>query len=316
MLSILTPAYNEEQNLSSLYDRICKALSNVEQEWEWIIIDDHSSDGTFESIKKIAAQDARVRGLRFSKNFGSHNAYLCGLLHAKGNAIVGMSGDGQDPPEIIPKLLTEWLKGFQVVWAGRNSTSSDSFFTGLFSRVYYVVMRKFVGISDIPEKGADFFLVDSVVSDELKKCQEKNTSIFAMITWMGFRQKSIYYDRQERLHGSTGWTLSKKIKLLIDSIVGFSYLPIRAMGAVGALVAMLGLLYIPYLIFNAILGQPIPGWSELIIIVLILGGIQMLMLAVLGEYLWRTLEESRNRPSYLIEEATKLPDEAVDVENA
>ncbi len=315
MISILTPAYNEELNLSSLYDRMCKALEKIEQEWEWIIIDDHSRDNTFDVVKKMAAEDDHVRGLRLSKNFGSHNAYLCGLLHAKGNAVIGMSGDGQDPPELIPELLNEWLKGYQVVWASRNSSNNESFFARIFSGVYYAIMRKFVGISNIPKKGADLFLVDSIVCDELKKCQEKNISIFAMINWMGFRQKLVYYDRQDRLHGSTGWTFGKKFKLLIDSVVGFSYLPIRIMGAVGALVSILGLMYIPYLIMNAILGQPIPGWSELIIVVLILGGIQMLMLAVLGEYLWRTLEESRNRPSYLIEEVTKLPDGPIDGEH-
>jgi dolichol-phosphate mannosyltransferase len=305
MISIVTPAYNEKDNLLPLYGRINKVFAEIKQEWEWMIIDDHSSDGTFDVVKEIAVQDTRVRGLRLSRNFGSHNAYLCGITNSKGEAVVAMAGDGQDPPELIVELFDKWKDGHQVVWAGRNPTKNNDVISRFFSRAYYMIMRKFVGMQNMPERGADFFLADRIVCDALLNCQERNMSIFAMITWMGFRQELIHYDQQIRVHGKTGWTLSKKIKLLIDSIIGFSYLPIRAMGTIGAVVALIGLLYIPFIVINAILGHPVEGWSSLTIIVIILGGVQMLMLSVLGEYLWRTLEESRNRPNFLIEEATQ-----------
>ncbi|CAA6604967.1 Glycosyltransferase [Rhodospirillaceae bacterium LM-1] len=304
MLSVVTPAFNEAENLPILYSRLSTVLSECDAEWEWIIVDDHSRDTTFQVITDMAVKDNRVKGLRLSRNFGSHAALLCGMEKAKGNGVICMSGDGQDPPEIILRLVEKWRNGVQVVWAAREARA-DATQDNIMSSLYWLMMRNMSGMEDTPAKGADFFLIDEVVVSALKGLQERNMSVLALITWMGFRQDRIFYARQKRLGGTSGWTLSKKIKLVIDSIIGFSYLPMRAMALIGALTVTSGLLCALLAVSFAIAGHPIEGVGLLLMVVLVLGGIQMLMISVQGEYLWRTLEESRRRPRYLIETATQ-----------
>lgn len=304
MLTVVTPAYNEENNLADLYPRLKEVLEGMGVEWEWLIIDDHSSDNTFEVISKLAEEDPRVRGMRLSRNSGSHNGLLCGLTHAKGDAVIGMSADGQDPPKLISKLFAQWEKGSQVVWAARKPEKNDQTSNRFFGRLYYFLMRNIVGIKNLPKHGADYFLIDRQVCNAVLDCKENNISILMLITWMGFRQTTVEYKREARIHGQSKWTLSKKIKLVVDSVVGFSNIPIRLLGALGGLFALSGLLYVPVVIANALLGEPTEGWSALMVIILVLGGFQMLMVAVLGEYLWRTLDAARQRPNFMIENVT------------
>jgi dolichol-phosphate mannosyltransferase len=212
-----------------------------------------------------------------------------------------MAADLQDPPEILPKLFSRWQEGIQVVWAVRARREGEKASTRGFSRLYYLLMRNIVGIKEIPATGADFFLLDRQVVDAFRQFGETNVSIMALITWMGFRQASITYDKQTRLHGRSGWSLGKKVKLVIDSITSFSYFPIRLMSYLGFAISLLGFLYACFIIVHTLTGHPPLGWASLIVVVLIVGGIQMLMLGVLGEYLWRTLDEARRRPRYIIE---------------
>jgi len=304
MLSIITPAYNETINIPVLFQRLKTVMEGLATPWEWIIVDDGSDDGTFQTIEKLAAEDEHIRGLRLSRNFGSHNAIMCGLAHAKGEAAVCMACDGQDPPEVIPELVEKWKEGLHVVWAARETDSGTEGGSRFLPRIYYLVMRRLVGIKDMPSDGADFFLVDRKVIEALKKYPERNMSVFALVTWVGFRQGAIRYKRQSRLQGVSGWNLSKKLKLFVDSVISFSYVPIRMMALVGLTMALAGLLYAPVIIINYLVGEPARGWTELMVVILVIGGLQMLMLSMLGEYLWRTLEESRGRPRYLIENAT------------
>jgi glycosyltransferase involved in cell wall biosynthesis len=306
VLSIVTPAFNEAENLPVLYSRLHQAMEAVGEEWEWIVVDDHSRDATFQTVLGLADKDARVRGLRLSRNFGSHAALLCGLSQAVGDVAICMSGDGQDPPESVAELLGKWKDGAEVVWAVREARQ-DAAHKQLLSNLYWAMMRNLSGLKETPAKGADFFLIDRKVINALKDLPERNMSVLALITWMGFRQERVDYIRQKRLSGQSGWTLAKQVKFAIDSLISFSYLPIRAMALVGAVTAVIGLLYAPYIILNAFFGHPTQGWSELMTVILILGGLQMLMLSILGEYLWRTLEETRGRPRYIIAEATPRP---------
>lgn len=301
-LSIVTPCFNEAANLPVLYDRLKAALENVETDWEWIVVDDHSRDGTLESFAALARSDPRLRGVRVSRNVGSHLAFLCGLRQATGDCAVVMAADLQDPPETVAALHAEWERGAQVVWAVRSAREGESFSTRLFSRLYWGLMGRISGLESVPAQGADFFLLDRRVIDALHHFQETNVNLVTLITWMGFRQTSIIYEKQARLHGTSGWTLAKKIKLLVDSITAFTYTPLRLMSYLGFTVAVLGAAYAGHVIYNSMAGQPVQGWSSLMVTVLVLGGGQMLMLGVLGEYLWRTLEESRRRPLFLIEE--------------
>src|SRR6266850_4125684 len=304
-LSVVTPAYNEADNLPLMYRRISAILTPLDLDWEWIVVDDHSNDHTFRVVADIAMRDVHLRAIRFARNFGSHKAISCGLDHAQGDCAVVLAADLQDPPETIPTLLAKWREGAQVVWAARAGREGEKATTVGLARLYYLLMRRVVGLKEIPSMGADFFLIDRCVIDALRQFNESNASILALITWMGFRQTTIAYDKQARKHGRSGWTLEKKLKLALDSITSFTYLPIRLMSYVGLVVAMLGFLYTVVVIIDALAGQPVQGWASLMVVLLVIGGIQMLMMGVLGEYVWRALDEARQRPRYLIEETTE-----------
>ena len=303
-LSVVTPAYNEEQNLPILYRRLCGVLDPLDVEWEWIVIDDHSRDATFGVLSNISANDRRVRGVRFSRNFGSHAALSCALSLAAGGAAVIIAADLQDPPEVIPTLVGRWNQGAQVIWAAREKREGEKLATVGLARIYYAIMRNVVGISEIAETGADFCLMDRRVIDAFLRFGERNVSLFALIAWMGFRQETIGYTKEARLHGNSGWTVAKKVKLAIDSIAAFSFLPVRIMSWLGMLTAFAGFGYAAFIIYNAVSGHPAEGWSSLMVAVMIIGGLQMLMLGILGEYLWRALDEARRRPRYTIEATT------------
>ena len=308
LLSIVTPAFNESLNLPVLHGRLCEVLDGAKIDWEWLVVDDHSSDTTFDVLRQMAASDARVRGIRFARNSGSHAAITCGLHAVRGRCAAILAADLQDPPEVLPSLFDQWQKGGQVVWAVRNARAGEKASTVAFSRLYYWAMRRIAGLPQMPASGADFLLIDRRVVDAFRQFGEANVSLLALITWMGFRQRTIEYTKQARLHGRSGWNLEKKLKLVIDSVTSFTYLPIRLMSYVGFAVAFLGFAYALFVAWNAITGIPVTGWSSLMVVVLVLGGLQMLLMGILGEYLWRALDESRHRPRYLIEDVTSPAD--------
>lgn len=304
LLSIITPAYCEEENIPLLYSCLLDVTINLGVHWEWIVIDDHSSDNTFKIIKDLSLSNPRIRGVRLSRNHGSHAAISCGLHLCQGDCAIIMAADLQDPPEIIPLLLEKWIKGFQVVWAVREKREGLRKHDYFFAQFYYCFMRKIIDIQNIHPSGADFFLIDRLVINTIKRFSERNRSIFALIAWVGFNQGFIEYEKKNRIHGKSGWNYRKKIILLIDSITSFSYLPIRFISTLGIVTAVIGFIYSLFTVINALTGNPPEGWASLMVAVLIIGGIQMMMLGILGEYLWRTLDESRQRPQYIIEETT------------
>lgn len=313
LLSVVSPAHREEKNLPVLYERLKRTLDAVPGlEWEWIVVDDHSPDGTFDVLRSLSDADPRVRAVRFSRNFGSHKAILCGLHAARGDAAAVLCSDLQDPPEVLPRLVEVWNRDkAQVVWAARAERQGDSAGTVAFANIYYWIMRRIVGLTNMPPTGSDVFLVDRLVIETLARFNEQHVSLIALLSWVGFRQATITYDREERLHGASSWTLAKKIRLVIDSVTGFSYLPIRVISAVGLASALLGLLYALVVVANALFGSSPPaGWSSLMVVVLVMGGVQMITMGILGEYIWRSLDQSRGRPSWVVEDWTgeKAPD--------
>lgn len=311
LLSIVTPAFNESANLPILHGRIAAAFANANVDWEWIVVDDHSPDNTFDVISSLAASNPNLRAVRLARNSGSHAAVICGLSESSGDCAVVMASDLQDPPECIAELLEKWRAGDQVVWAVRAARPGEDASTTAFSRLYYAMMRNVVGIRSMAPTGADFFLLDRAVIDALLRFDEANASLLALIAWMGFRQGSVSYTKEARLHGRSGWTLAKKLKLVIDSVASFSYLPIRVMSAFGFIFAVLGLVYAGVVIVNALRGAPVQGWSSLMVVVLVIGGMQMVMMGILGEYLWRTLDQARSRPKFIIEARTGPARESV-----
>jgi len=307
LLSIITPAFNEEANLPLFHDHLANSLHAMGMQWEWIVVDDHSRDATWAVLQELANREPRLKAIRLARNSGSHTALACGLQHAHGDCAVVLAADLQDPPETIPALLEKWRSGAKIVWAVREDREGESTATKTFSKIYYWMMRHFVGVSNMPAAGADFFLLDRRVIDVLNVFKESNVSLIALLTWMGFRQDRISYVKQARAHGRSGWNLDKKLKLAVDSITSFTYKPIRFMSYVGFIVAFLGFLYALVVIgYRLVFQTQVPGYPSLIVTMLVIGGLQMIMMGVLGEYVWRALDEARNRPRFIIEDTIGL----------
>jgi dolichol-phosphate mannosyltransferase len=306
-ICLVTPAFNEAENLPVLYERVCAAMDEIGEDWRWVIVDDSSEDDTYAVLCELASKDSRLGALRLSRNCGSHLAIRCGLQYADSDCAAVFAADLQDPPEIIPDLLSKWREGAKVVWGEREKRADESQGYRLAAKIYHTLMRDLVGIKRLPPRGADLVLLDAAVVNALRDFREANVSLFALIAWLGFKQATIRYQKAARLHGHSGWTLAGLIKLAVDSVTAFSYKPIRAMTLLGLFIALLGFLYALWIIVAAITGSPPQGWASLMVIVLVVSGFQMLMLGVLGEYLWRALDEARSRPPFVIEASTGFP---------
>jgi dolichol-phosphate mannosyltransferase len=299
LISVVTPAFNETANLGELYERLAAVMSAAGTDWQWVVVDDHSADETFEVTRALAARDPRVVGIRLARNSGSHAAITCGLHHATGDAAIMLAADLQDPPETMASMIARWRAGAQIVWATRRERPGSRAHAA-FAAVYYWVMRTVIGMKEMPRRGADFFLLDRVVLDALRQFPERNVSILALIMWLGFRQDSVEYDKQPRHAGRSGWTLARKIKLVVDSFVGFSDLPIRLCSYGGMVLLLAAVLVAGVTIAGLVTGSV----GLVLTVVIALAGIQMLALGAVGEYVWRTFDEARSRPHYLIEATT------------
>jgi len=301
VISIITPAFNEAANLKDLHARIVETMTKLGVTWEWIVVDDHSRDETFAVLRRLSANDSRVRGVRLARNSGSHVAIACGMHHASGDAVVMMAADLQDPPETIGAMLDRWSRGAQIVWAVRRSRPGDRSHAG-FAALYYWVVRRIVGLREMPARGADFFLADRRVVEAFRGFPERPTSVFNQLTWMGFRQEHVEYDKQPRAAGASGWTLSRKIRLVIDSVTAFSTAPLRWCAYIGAAMLVVALaLTVP-----GVALLPELGGGLLLVLAVLFGisGVQMLALAAVGEYVSSALAEARRRPPYVIEAST------------
>jgi glycosyltransferase involved in cell wall biosynthesis len=301
-ISIVVPVYFNEKNLPTTIPALLAVLGrHPDLEGELILVDDGSQDASFEIAKTFAAKEPRIRLIRLAKNFGAHTALLAGLDEASGDCIAFIMADLQDPPELIDQMIAHWQGGEKIVLAERTNRE-DRFIDRIFASVFWLFMRRFA-IKNLPKGGFDFVLFDRAVADVIRTSREKNSHIMAQIFWTGFPAFSIPYTRRERQLGSSKWTFTKKVKLFIDSAISFSYVPVRAMSFLGILTACLGFLFALYILIGKLShGTPVQGWTSLTIIVLILGGLQMMMLGLIGEYVWRTYDETRRRPSYIVAE--------------
>lgn len=298
LISTIIPCYNEEENLPALYQRLRGVAENVKHDFEFIFVDDGSSDNSFPILKNLSLTDGRIRIIKLSRNFGSHAACLAGLTRATGEACIFLSADLQDPPEMIESLLGEWSKGYDVVFGIRES---DNWSSRLFPKVYYHAVRRYA-LRNMPETGTDVFLIGRKVVDAIVSIGEKNTSIFGLILWSGFKQTVVAYRKDRRRKGRSKWTLGKKIKLFIDTFVSFSYVPLRLISLVGILLACLGFLYAFFIVVNRLFfSVPVEGWASLMVVLLVVSGTQLIFLGILGEYLWRNFDETRKRPAFIID---------------
>lgn len=298
-LSIVVPVYYNELNLRPLYQDIkAKIIDVIDFEYEIVMVDDGSGDNSWQVIQDLAAQDKNIRPIRLSRNFGSHAAILCGLVHASGDCAVIKAADLQEPTELLLQMYQEWRQGYNVVLAVREMREDKSF----FSELYYWLTRK-VALPKMPAHGFDVFLVDRKVIQVLKNLDEPNSAITGQILWSGFKTKEICYDRKEREIGKSKWTLTKKIRLVADTLFSFSTVPITAITWVGTLSCIGSAFWaLLVLISKLSVGIEVAGFTTLFIFQLFSFGIIMLTLGVLGNYLWRTFDASRGRPVYIVEE--------------
>ena len=300
-LSVIIPVYFNEMNIPKLYEKLMEVLKNNRFCYEIIFVDDGSQDNSYLELLKVREKDNNIKILKLSKNYGSHTAILAGMSHITGDCVTVLSADLQDPPEIIEKMFEKWLEGNKVVLAVRESRE-DSFLQTFISNTYYKLMQRFA-LKNMPKGGFDCFLIDKQVCKKIAEMKEKNTSIMGQILWCGFKTKKIYYTRKEREEGKSRWTLSKKVKLFVDSFLAFSYFPIRFMSFLGFLFSIFGFFGIIYLLLNKLFNNvSIQGWTSIVVIILLISGIQMLIMSIIGEYVWRILDEVKNRPNYIIEE--------------
>jgi dolichol-phosphate mannosyltransferase len=275
-------------------------------EWEIVFVDDASTDATPEVLKAMAA-DPRIKVIRFVRNFGSQAALMAGLAAARGDCAVLIAADLQEPPELVLRLVTAWEEGFRLVVAARENITG-SVPERLLSRLFYATMNR-IGSVQFPERGADVFLLDGRVIRDLVGLQERNISVIGLILWLGHRAKVIPYRREERLHGASGWTLAKRIKIFVDAVIAFSYAPFRLFSAAGLTVLAGSTVYLGVLVVNRLFfwdESGISGWTSLMFALLFLNGFLILGLGVLGEYVWRILDEVRRRPLYVVDHTVNL----------
>src|SRR4051812_18244902 len=301
MISVVVPIFNEEENLPELRSRITAALDSTGETWELICVNDGSRDASLSMLRQMNAEDPRIKIVNLSRNFGHQPAVTAGIHHARGDCVVLIDGDLQDPPEIIGEMIAKWEEGNQVVLAERRSRAETGT-RGIGFRLFYPIFRRISDLPSAPDAGI-FGLMDRRVIDEFNKLPERNRFIPGLRSWLGFKQTSVLYDRNERAHGAPKQTLRKLIRYAMDGMISFSYKPLRAAAYLGLLVSIsafgLGVFYI--VTFFAWHKQ-VTGFTTTIVSVLFLGGVQLVSIGVLGEYIGRIYEEIKQRPLYVVQD--------------
>ncbi|MEO0180744.1 MAG: glycosyltransferase family 2 protein [candidate division WOR-3 bacterium] len=298
MISVVIPCHNEEPVLDALMARLIPVLEGL-GEYELIFTDDGSTDGTLAKLEAFAERNPRIKVISFSRNFGHQAAISAGIEHSSGDCVITMDADLQDPPEVIPEMVRKWKEGFQLVYGYRTSRGRDTLFKSITARLFYWLMKALSGV-DVPQDSGDFRLMDKALADQIKGLREHHRMLRIFTAWTGFRSTGVPYERGDRVAGQTKYTLTRMIKFAWDGITSFSYWPLQMatwLGLVSALFSFAGIIWV---IAVKILGKAIPGWASIAVLVLFLGGIQLLVLGIIGEYLGRIYDEVRARPLYIV----------------
>lgn len=309
-ISIIIPVYFNESSLADTYDEIRKTMdeNSTRFDYEIVIVDDGSKDNSYKVMKDLAVKDNKIRLVKLSKNHGSYVAILAGLKYATGDAYTFLAADLQDPPELIPQMYDEWIKHNKrdMVFSVRGSRE-DPITSRIYSYFFYKFFRTFV-LPEYPEKGYDCFFINKEQRDIIVGMNEKNSHLMAQIVWLGFGQHYIYYHRKKRKYGKSRWTFFKKFKLAFDTFFGFSGRPLRLASFMGMCVSILGFIMALYIILRKIISDvPVFGIPSLMVSILITGGLILMSIGIVGEYMWRSFDESRNRPTYIVEETENCP---------
>lgn len=309
LISVVSPVYNEQLVIEAFLGRLSDVVATIEGcEFEFVMVDDGSSDRSVEVLTKLAATDDRLRVIGLSRNFGHQLAITAGLDHARGDAVVVIDSDLQDPPEVIPDMIDRWRHGFDVVYGVRNRREGESRFKRGTAAAFYRVIDRLADV-DLPRDAGDFRLLDRAVVDVVKDMREENRYMRGMVAWTGFSQCAVPYDRAPRAAGDSKYTLRKMVRLAVDGVTSFSDRPLRMATQLGFLVTLGALTWGVIIVLTNLFdpGATIHGWSSLMVTVLFLGGVQLVSIGLLGEYLGRTYREAKRRPLYIVRSDTAKP---------
>lgn len=302
-ITILIPCYNEENSIEILYEHLQKVINQLQEyNFQVLLVNDGSKDNTLAKMQELHEKDPAVSYLSLSRNFGKENAMLAGLDYADGDAAILMDADLQDPPELIPQMLLEWEKGYDDVYARRRTRAGETWFKKASAHWYYRILQKFSDI-DIPADVGDFRLLDRQAVDALCLLREKQRYTKGLFCWIGYNKKELLFDREPRAVGNSKMNFIKLFGLAVDGITSFSVAPLRVASVLGIFISSIAFLYLLFVVGKTLLfGDPVAGYPSMISIILFMGGIQLVVLGIIGEYVGRIFYEAKGRPDYLVSE--------------
>ncbi len=305
-ISVVIPLYNEEKNIDYLFERLIKILDQLKTTYEIICVNDGSQDETLDCLIKYHQTQSQIKVINLSRNFGKEIALTAGIDYARGQAVIPIDADLQDPPELIQELVAKWREGYDVVYATRRSRQGESWLKRFTADSFYKTISKMSRIP-LPHNTGDFRLLDRKAVEAVKQMPERTRFMKGLFTWVGFKQTSIMFDRQPRFQGNTTWNYWKLWNFALDGITSFSSLPLKVWSYIGLSVSFMSLIYASFLIVRTLIfGIDVPGYASLMVAVLFLGGIQLITLGIMGEYLGRVYEEVKGRPLYFVRECYGL----------
>lgn len=302
-VSIIIPCFNEEHNIKPLYLALCQLFeSEPKYEWEVLMINDGSQDNTLTEIKHLRTEDKRICYIDLSRNFGKENAMLAGFDYVSGDCVAIIDADLQHPPMVISKMLRLWEEGFEDIYARRQTRGKESFLRHHFTKLYYKILQKMADTEVLTNVG-DFRLLDRKCIDALKQLRETQRYTKGLYCWIGFKKTFVLFEQQDRKEGTSSFNGFKLVNLAIEGITSYSTAPLRMATIIGTIISLLALIYMTYILIKTlVIGDPVQGYPTLIIVILFLGGLQLLSIGIIGEYLSRIFHETKNRPVYLIRE--------------
>ncbi|MBC6315069.1 glycosyltransferase family 2 protein [Listeria grandensis] len=315
-ISVVIPLYNEEAVIEQTYHRLKNVMENLAMDYELLFVNDGSKDATLSLVQALSFTDPHVKCLVFSRNFGHQIAITAGTDYANGDVVIIIDADLQDPPELIPEMVQKWQQGYDVVYAQRIKRNGETFFKKWSAKMFYRALHKLTDV-EIPVDTGDFRLMDKKVYNELKKLNEKNPFVRGLVSWLGFKQTALAYERDERAAGETKYPLKKMLKLSMDGMTSFSYQPLKLASYAGVALSSAGFIYMFIVLFQTLFtNTTVSGWSSMIIIQLLFSGFVLIILGMIGEYIGRIYDEVKDRPLYIVAEsygfeASRINNEAV-----
>ncbi|NGM85539.1 glycosyltransferase family 2 protein [Paenibacillus sp. 7124] len=298
--SVIVPMYNEEEVISHTYERLKEVMDRSGDAYELIFVNDGSRDRSAEMIREIAVRDEHVKLIDFSRNFGHQIAITAGMDYARGEAVVVIDADLQDPPEVILELIAKWKQGYEVVYAKRLKRHGETFFKKMTAKLFYRLLSSMTSV-DIPTDTGDFRLIDRKVCDVLRELKEKNRYVRGLVSWVGFRQTMVEYVREERFAGETKYPLKKMIRFALDGITSFSHKPLKIASYLGFLLSFSSFIFLFFVLMQKwFTSRTVPGWASIVGVNLLFNGIVLMILGVIGEYIGRIYDESKDRPLYIV----------------